>query len=115
MVLGNHDYTYGEEQLIKLIPVFSFAPGTYPSGLDLAPSEVNEAKGHLRITDSVITRTTSDALAKKFGCIALFPAAGIRGKFKPGQVLTHTNLFESFAFGNRIVRLSSRGVDYQID
>lgn len=90
----------------------TFATGVRPSGLDLSPDEVKEAKGHLRITDTIITRTTADALANKFtDCIALFPAAGIRGNFKPGQTLTHAELFEAFAAGNKIVKLHVTGKD----
>lgn len=89
--------------------VCAFSSGIRPSGLDLAPEEVKETKSHLRITDTVITRITADALANKFGCIALFPAAGIRGNFKAGQKLTYLELFETFVTGNKIVILSLTG------
>jgi 5'-nucleotidase / UDP-sugar diphosphatase len=87
----------------------AFASGIPPSGLDLNDKEVKETTNHLRIVDTVMTRTAADALASRFDCIALFPAAGIRGNFKPGQTLTYAELFESFAAGNKIVKLQVTG------
>ena len=89
--------------------VCQFTPDIQPSGLDLLPDKIKVTENHLRIVDTIITRTAADALANKYGHITLFPAAGIRGNFEASQSLTYTNVLEAFAAGNKIVKLEITG------
>lgn len=82
-----------------------------PSGLEIFDDEMASTESHLRIEDSVIMRLTADAIAARYTdkVYCLYPAAAIRTNFEPGQVVTQRELFSTYYYTNKLVRMRLTG------
>lgn len=97
-------------------PVFSIAPDSIlPSGLELSAEELKNSQSHLRVSDSMMMRLTADAIwtflyeKDKTIDFVLYPAAAIRSNFLPGQKVTEKQLFETYYYNNKLVKICLSG------